>query len=87
MLVGAFLLNLIEKHHMLALNLCLFLIVHLEGEFLGFLAAHYLNIGHLWEPELWQEPPILWTATIRQSFWALMSLPETVWIPYQTEIM
>ena len=45
MLVGAFLLNLIEKHHMLALNLCLFLIVHLEGEFLGFLAAHYLNIG------------------------------------------
>ena len=44
MLVGAFLLNFVEKHHMLALNLCLFLIVHLEGEFLGFFAAHYLNI-------------------------------------------
>ena len=45
MLIGTFLLNLIEKHHMLALNLYLFLIVHLEGEFLGFLTTHYLNIG------------------------------------------
>lgn len=37
--------------------------------------------------EHWQEPLIRWIVPILQSFSALMHQPETVWIPYLTEIM